>query len=61
MEKIIWSGTDHKACNPSYSGGRDQVDHNLKPEWANKMARPYLDPITKKKKKKLVFLLMVRI
>jgi hypothetical protein len=22
-------------CNPSYSGGRDQEDHSLKPAWAN--------------------------
>jgi hypothetical protein len=22
-------------CNPSYSGGRNQEDHNLKPAWAN--------------------------
>jgi hypothetical protein len=24
-----------QACNPSYSGGRDQEDHSLKPAWAN--------------------------
>jgi hypothetical protein len=23
------------ACNPSYSGGREQEDHGLKPVWAN--------------------------
>jgi hypothetical protein len=23
------------ACNPSYSGGRDQEDHSSKPAWAN--------------------------
>jgi hypothetical protein len=23
------------ACNSSYSGGRDQEDHGLKPAWAN--------------------------
>jgi hypothetical protein len=23
------------ACNPSYSGGRDQEDSDLKPVWAN--------------------------
>jgi hypothetical protein len=22
-------------CNPSYSGGKDQEDHGLKPAWAN--------------------------
>jgi hypothetical protein len=30
------------ACNPSYSGGRDQEDHGLKPTRANSSARPYL-------------------
>jgi hypothetical protein len=24
-------------CNPSYSGGRDQEDHSLKPAWANSL------------------------
>jgi hypothetical protein len=24
-------------CNPSYSGGRDQEDHGLKPAWANNL------------------------
>jgi hypothetical protein len=28
-------------CNPSYSGGRDQEVHSLKPVWANSL-RPYL-------------------
>jgi hypothetical protein len=28
--------------NPSYSGGRDQEDCNLKPAWANSSTRPYL-------------------
>jgi hypothetical protein len=23
------------ACNPSFSGGRDQEDHGSKPAWAN--------------------------
>jgi hypothetical protein len=32
------------ACNPSYSGGRDQEDHGSKPAWANSS----LDPILKK-------------
>jgi hypothetical protein len=36
------------ACNPSFSGGRDQEDHSLKPTWANSSTRPYLKkPFTK--------------
>jgi hypothetical protein len=31
------------ACNPSYSGGRDQEDHGLKPAQANSSQ----DPISK--------------
>jgi hypothetical protein len=31
------------SCNPSYSGGRDQEDHSLKPAQANS----YRDPILK--------------
>jgi hypothetical protein len=31
------------ACNPSYSGGRDQEDHGSKPALANSSARPYLE------------------
>jgi hypothetical protein len=34
------------ACNPSYSGGRDQKDRSLKPE------NSWKDPIMKKEKKK---------
>jgi hypothetical protein len=35
-------------CNPSYSGGRDQDDHGLKPAQANSSARPYHEkPFTK--------------
>jgi hypothetical protein len=30
------------ACNPSYSGGRDQKDHGSKPAQANSSMRPYL-------------------
>jgi hypothetical protein len=33
-----------QACNPSYSGGRDQEDGGLKPAWANSLQ----DPISKK-------------
>jgi hypothetical protein len=32
------------ACNPSYSGGRDQEDHSSKPARANSLQ----DPISKK-------------
>jgi hypothetical protein len=40
------------ACNPSYSGGRDQEDCSLKPAWANSSRDPISKiPITKKKKK----------
>jgi hypothetical protein len=28
------------ACNPSYSGGRDQEDHGLKPAQANSPQEP---------------------
>jgi hypothetical protein len=31
------------ACNPSYSGGRDQENHGSKPAQANSFARPYLE------------------
>jgi hypothetical protein len=37
------------ACNPSYSGGRDQEDHGLKPAQANSSARPYLEKTFHKK------------
>jgi hypothetical protein len=37
------------ACNPSYSGGRDQENHSLKSAWANSLRDPILKkPITKK-------------
>jgi hypothetical protein len=37
------------ACNPSYSGGRDQEDLSSKPAWANSSQDPILTkPITKK-------------
>jgi hypothetical protein len=37
------------ACNPSYSGGRDQEDHGSKPVWANSSQDPILKkPITRK-------------
>jgi hypothetical protein len=31
------------ACNPSYSGGRDQEDRGSKPAQANNSTRPYLE------------------
>jgi hypothetical protein len=37
------------ACNPSYSGGRDQEDHDSKPAWAKSSQDPILKkPITKR-------------
>jgi hypothetical protein len=36
-------------CYPSYSGGRDQEDHGLKPAWANSSVRPYLEKTLHKK------------
>jgi hypothetical protein len=37
------------ACNPSYSGGRDQEVCSSKPAQANNSAKPYLEkPFTKK-------------
>jgi hypothetical protein len=36
-------------CNPSYSGGRDQEEHSLKPAPGNSLLGPMLKkPITKK-------------
>jgi hypothetical protein len=32
--KKFWVWVAH-GYNPSYSGGRDQEDHGLKPSWAN--------------------------
>jgi hypothetical protein len=38
------------ACNPSYSGGRDQEDCSLKQAWVNSFLDPILKkPITEKK------------
>jgi hypothetical protein len=37
-----------QACNPSYSGGRDQEDLSSKPAWANSWQDPISkNPITK--------------
>jgi hypothetical protein len=33
------------ACNPTYSGGRDQEDLGLKPAQANSSSRPYLEKL----------------
>jgi hypothetical protein len=30
------------ACNPSYSGGREQEYHSSNPAWENSSLRPYL-------------------
>jgi hypothetical protein len=36
------------ACNPSYSGGRDEEDHGSKPDRGNSSVPPYLKkPFTK--------------
>jgi hypothetical protein len=35
-------GTGGHACNPSYSGGRDQKDQSLKPAQGKQFVRPYL-------------------
>jgi hypothetical protein len=44
---VGWAPVAH-ACNPCYSGGRDQEDHGLKPVWANSSTKPYLKkPFTK--------------
>jgi hypothetical protein len=37
------------ACNPSYSGGRDQEDRSSKPAWVNSYMRPYLENTQHKK------------
>jgi hypothetical protein len=37
------------ACDPSYSGGRDQEDLGSKPAWANSPVRPYLEKTLHKK------------
>jgi hypothetical protein len=40
------------ACNPSYSGGRDQEDCGSEPAWANSSQDPISkNPSLKKKKK----------
>jgi hypothetical protein len=36
-------------CNPSYSGGKDQEDHGLKPAWANSLRDSILKKSNTKK------------
>jgi hypothetical protein len=38
------------ACNPSYSGGRDQEDRGSKPVWANSSQDPILKKIPSQKR-----------
>jgi hypothetical protein len=38
-----------RACNPSYSGGRDQEDHSSKPAQANNLQDPILKKTLHKK------------
>jgi hypothetical protein len=44
LEKFLSQAPVAHAYNPSYSGGRDQEDHGLKPTQANS----WRDPISKK-------------
>jgi hypothetical protein len=37
------------ACDPSYSGGRDQEDHGSKPAWANSLQDPILKVLITKR------------
>jgi hypothetical protein len=46
---VHWMLVAH-ACNPSYSGGRDQEDCSSKPAWANSSTGPYLKKILHKKR-----------
>jgi hypothetical protein len=39
---LNWELVAH-ACNPIYSGGRDQEDHSSKPTQTNSSTRPYLE------------------
>jgi hypothetical protein len=38
-KKECWAPVAH-ACNPSYSGGRDQKNRSLKPAWVNSSRDP---------------------
>jgi hypothetical protein len=50
------------ACNPSYSGGRDQEDRGSKSAQANSLRDPISkEPITKERKGELVEWLKVKV
>jgi hypothetical protein len=38
------------ACNPSFSGGRDQEDHGSKPALTNSSARPFFKKFPSQKR-----------
>jgi hypothetical protein len=40
--KVIWAPVAH-ACNPSYSGGREQEDLDLRSDKGKQFVRPYLE------------------
>jgi hypothetical protein len=42
------------ACNPSFSGGRDQEDRGLKPAWANSLVVPISKIPTQKRASRVV-------
>jgi hypothetical protein len=48
LSHFLKKGSPH-TCNPSYSGGRDQEDHRLKPAQANNSQDPYLKNTQHKK------------
>jgi hypothetical protein len=47
-EIYSWALVAH-TCNPSYSGGRDQEDHNLKPAQTNTSQDPILKKTSQKR------------
>jgi hypothetical protein len=47
-KSLAWAGQESHACNPRYSGGRDEEDGCLKPAGAQK-ERPYLKNAQHKK------------
>jgi hypothetical protein len=52
MKKIFHQALVAHACNPSYSGSRDQEDCSLKLAWANSSGDPSSRTPSQKKKKK---------
>jgi hypothetical protein len=60
MKKIFHQALVAHACNPSYSGGRDQEDCSWKPTWANSSGEPSLKNHSQKKKVRLVEWLKVK-